>query len=351
MRRFSAIWHYDGTYSDQTLALGEGSVSLTVQTGDHVYFGSPEWFAGILTFISTTADPTPTYTLQYFDGDDWQDLPLEESMANLASGVQLQRGSLYWGAAQLKWEKLGFTSTVPNTATPVDNLPRFWVRLNVISGSIVIDRCLPQMYNTYATPEEMGNYIGYEFDNINPPTLNTVRRMLRANEDWFDQYTRRSFRPRVAYNETYDFNAYGIRLRRYPPVILVSVGLWQGNSFSDMSEGRGQDFFLDTNSGMLRFTLPSFRLRYYSWLLSRYMRQSNSVSVTYVYGADFDTSQYAEAIKKAILLKTGADLVNQADWTGVFTSGLDTVSKLDKVKNWNEEAISIADELRMPLIG
>lgn len=351
MKRFTAQWLLTGgSYVDNTFALGEGTSSTTVNAGETLYLGLDEWFSGALTFVSNPPSPEPAYDIQQYDGDQWRSLPLEETLVNLTSGIQIQRGSLYWGLSPFSWQKLSFSNVYPETATALDNIARYWVRLIVSSGAITVDRVLPQVFNTYATVEEMQGYIGFEFDDLRAPTIDTVRKMLRASEDWFDRHTRRSFRPRVVYNETYDFNPYGIKLRKYPPWFIVSVGIWNGSDFQTMTEGRSQDYYLDQSTGMLRFTLPYMRLRSSSGVLSRFRSQPNSTLITYAWGEDFDVSPYAYDIKRAILMKTGADLINQNDWTAIFTSGLDTVPKPEKLKNWADEAMKIADELRVPLI-
>lgn len=351
MKRFNAIWLYTGSYSDETRALGEGLVPLTLTANQTLYLGLDDWFSGVLTFISTVPDPSPDYILEYFNGDEWKAVPLEETLSNQAEGTILQRGSLYWGIALTKWAQLAFNTTVPEVGTPVTTQPYYWVRLRVIANSITIDRILPQLFNTYATIEDMASYIGFEFDEVHAPTIETVRRMLRSSEDWFDTHTRRTFRPRVAYSETHDFNAYGVRLRRYPPWFLISVGVWSGSTLNYFTEGRNKEFYLDQSTGMLRFNLPAWRTRSTSFLLNRYMRMPASLEVTYAYGEDFDVSQYAGTVREIILMKTGSKLVNQNDWTGIFTSGLDTVPKREKMRAWDIEATRAADELRIPLIS
>lgn len=351
MRRFDAIWEYNGsTYTDRTLILSEGTSSVTLSAGESLYFGLSDWFSGVLAFLSTVPSPSPSYILEQYNGDDWQTLPLEESLMNLSTGVELQRGSLYWGQSPFAWERLVFSNTVPEAAAPPDAKARYWVRLRVVSGEISIDRILPQLFNTYATIEELENFIGYQFTDTTPPTRDTVRKMIRANEDWLDQFTRRSWRPRVSYNETHNFNPYGVKLKKYPVWFMMSVGLWNGSTFNAMTEGRGQEYFVDQGTGRLLFTIPSYRLRNYTFLLSRSLRQSFSLLVTYAYGEDFDTSPYTFDVKNIILKKTAADLINQNDWTGLFSSGMDNVPKPQKVASWIREATEAASELRMPLI-
>lgn len=353
MRRFDAIWEFSsGAYTDQTQLLSEGTSSITLSAGESLYFGlNDDWFAGVLAFLSTVPSPSPSYIIEQFDGDTWRSLPLEESLVNLNTGVELHRGSLFWGLSPFTWERLVFSTTVPENGTPVDSQARYWVRLRVVSGEIIIDRCLPQLYNTYASLEDLEGYIGFQFDDVRAPTRTTVRKMLRASEDWLDQYCRRSWRPRIAYNETYNFNPYGNKLRKYPPWFLISAQLWDGSNYQSLIEGKAKDVFLDLPSGQIKFTTPQQRLWNYTWLLSRHYKQTGSLLVTYAYGDDFDTCEYAELIREIVMMRTGARLINQSDTTGIFTSGMDTVSKTDKMRTWAEDAEEKAAELRMPLIS
>ena len=78
MKRFSAIWTYSGIYADYTNSLGEGIVSVDLSAGQTMYFGVDDWFAGILTFLSALPSPSPSYALEYFNGDGWLAIPLEE---------------------------------------------------------------------------------------------------------------------------------------------------------------------------------------------------------------------------------------------------------------------------------
>src|SRR6476661_3400603 len=102
MKRFNTIWLFTGSYSDETRALGEGITPLTLTANQTLYFGLDDWYSGILTFVSTLPDPSPDYILEYYDGDDWRPMPLEEVLMSQAEGTQLQRGSLYWGTAVTK---------------------------------------------------------------------------------------------------------------------------------------------------------------------------------------------------------------------------------------------------------
>ncbi|KKL81611.1 hypothetical protein LCGC14_1993070, partial [marine sediment metagenome] len=55
--------------------------------------------------------------------------------------------------------------------------------------------------------------------------------------------------------------------------------------------GRGEDAFVDPMTAMVYPNTPSFRLRYYSFLLSRHIRSPKSFRISYVYGDDIDIAE------------------------------------------------------------
>lgn len=362
MRQFDAAWHYDGSVlTDVTNVAGDGGMALVVQGGHKIYFGHEDWLSGFLYMVSSGASDL-VYVLERWNGEAWEKLPQQESHEQLQTGFTVQsqaanfegNGVADFGrAARGKWALKIPSATWPETAAPPDTDSRFWIRVRFTAGGpATLDRLLPLLYNTYATYSDLASYMGLpEFDEHNPPTSDEVRRIIRRHEDWLDNWTRRSWRPRYVVHETHDFNPYGVGLKRRPVLFLTSVGLWQGTKFESMTVGRGEDTFVDPATGMLYPNTPSFRLRYYSFLLSRYIRSPKSFRISYVYGADIDIDEDGGSAVDAVLARAAADLTVTGDWSSYLTSGLDTLPKPGKVQEWREKAQEIADSLRWPAVA
>ena len=290
MRTFDAVWFYNGTIlTDVTGAAASGGLALAVAGGNKLYFGHEDWMSGFLYLMDAGASDL-LYVLERWNGSSWERLPQQESYNQLKTGFAIQtqaavfkgNGVVDFGrAAQGSWALKVPSATFPEATSPPDTVSRFWIRVRFTAGGpVTLDRLLPLLYNTYATYSDLASFMGLpEFDEIHPPTSDEVRRMLRRHEDWLDSYTRRAWRPRFVANESHDFNPYGIGLRRRPVLFLTEVGLWQGNRFDAMTIGRGEDTFLDPETGMLYPNTPSFRLRFYSFLLSRFIRSMPQASM------------------------------------------------------------------------
>ncbi len=364
MRRFDAIWFYDTDFTDKTDGLSDGSAPQVLAAGEKLYFGYRDWLSGIyfnISIVPSTADLVP----EMYDGvsNTWKVLPTRETYTQLQTGHSIDvsgynfdtDGVVYWSFAQWQWTlKKAVDSSFPELVgtVPSDDA-LYWVRLrNAGANPVTIDRALPLPYNTYVTHQEMANFMGLpEFNEVNDPIQTTVRNRLRAAEDWLDNYARSTWRIKPYFNERVSFNPYGFVVKHRPIITVTRLGLWNGSSFQLMTEGRNKEWFTSPEKGMIYFTLPSFRLRYYSFLLSRYLRQPDSVEFDYVAGADFDIHDQRGVVRDIILYKAGADLVRQLDWTVILVNNPDAVPKVEKARQWEELATTYADELRAPLVA
>lgn len=356
MRRFEAVWEWNGTtLTDRTSALGNGTASVTLTTGRSLYFGTEDWLAGLYTEVSAFSGQAIVVE-QHTDGS-WKELPQQETYTNDAIGYTLQpqsyqfdrHGMYFWKKSP--WVHMTFTptATFPETAAPPDTEERYWYRARCTAGSVTVTRALPRHYNSYSDPTTVANFLQIpEFSDRTSPDIDSVRRFIADSEDWLDVHTLKSWRLGAATNETYDFNPNGIFLRHRPAHLISSLRIWNGSTFEVFQQGRGKDFWLDPRLGQIVFTLPSFRMRQYSHVLSRYMRQPGSVQVDYVYGRDFQTDPQSDLVAGIVNRRTAAQLIEQADWTALLTSGggLDNLPKPEKVRQWKDEAQQKADELR-----
>ena len=353
MKTFNQVWLYrSAAYTDWT-AIAFTGIADTLLDGDIVYFAADDWLAGIL-FLGVTGSEITDYTTALWNGDEWVTVQEERALINLASSQTYNRAYRFQGAGALTWGKTRespmptrASNTWPKTGTAPAQVTRHWYRITFTTGGPALDTVFPIMYNTYTTPDEVAEFLGLsDFDDITQPNLDYIRRSIRDQEDWLDHYTRKSWRIRSTVDEGANFNPYGFKLRNQPPLIVTRLGLWNGSAYDILQYGRAEDYWLDPGTGMVFLTLPSMRMRYYSWLLSRYIRSPSSITVDYIWGADFETHEDAENVAWIVKRLVGADMVRTNDETGVFRGGLDILSKGEKLNSWREEALERADTMR-----
>lgn len=363
MKLFDAVWHWDGSSFDDKTASAHSGMALTITTGDELYLAFTDWLAGVLFYLSTAASDAD-YAVEIWNGEEWKSVVPEFAYEATGSGSGytweqaysfIGHGVAYWGKNPDVWRLGTSSATWPEVlvAAPTSNLSKFWVRITFgsVSGTLVLDKIFPLPYNTYTTLNHIVQFMGWaSFSDITSPSAAVVRHAIRGVEDYIDQYCRKTWRIRGAFREPLDFNPYGMRLQHYPPLFVTRLGMWQGSNFETMAQGRAGgsagDYWLHPARGMVYMNLPSFRLRYYSFLLSRYLRVPGSIVVDYVYGTDFETHEEGQAVTLMTLRLVGAELVRSADDTGLTSSGLDVLSKADKVGEWQEKAEEQMEHMR-----
>jgi hypothetical protein len=367
MRRADALWKWDGAaLADVTQSLGDGSAPATLAQGDALYVGHQDWISGLYLQVDLAPDGNPQMRVETYDGatGEWKRLPLQERVdqigqgghALVPAGFSFKRpGVAYWGTSQWLWTlKVAGAEFPEYGAEPPSTPTLYWVRLvNGGPTSLTIARALPSLYNTYASHQEVAQFMGLpEFTEVNDPLQSFVRKRIRANEDWLDVYTRRAWRMRTVYNERATLNPYGMLLRMHPVWFVSRVSVWTGGTTAtELFEGRQRDFYLSDNS-MIYFTRIALG-RGLPWasISSRYLRLPGSVEMDYVYGEDFDVSEKREQVADIVVKRTAADIVLMQDWTAVLVNNPDAVPKPDKARQYIEQSIERADELRMPLIA
>jgi len=353
MNVFDNVWLYrGGTYTDLTdTAITDMATALVAD--DKLYFGMSDWLSGILFFITGSANLSD-YVVELYDGAAWKRATPELVFQNLQSdftwdtGYVFQSdGAVYWGKGR-EPELTKSSARFPEATAPPDAVSRYWYRITFpTAGGITLNKAFPLMFNTYTTPSEIAEFLGLpEFDDTTSPPISYVRKSIHEEEDFIDHYVRRSWRMRYTVAETAEFNPYGFRPRNHPPIMVTRLGLWNGNTFDVMTYGRGEQYFFDAPKQMVYFTLPSFRLRFYSFLLTRYIRQPGSVVYDYLWGADFDTDPQAQEIAGITKQLVAADLIRNNDETGILRSGLDVMSKSEKHQAMHDDAMERLDTLR-----
>jgi len=353
VRTFDQVWRFrSGAYSDLTATSFTG-MTETVEAGDIYYLAVTDWLAGVL-FLGNTGSEVTDFIPALWNGDEWVTIQRQRALINAAAGFTWEPGFSFQSAGTVTWGKTRevpmntrATTTFPESTAPPATVTRFWYRITFPTAGPVLDTVWPMMYNTYTTTDEMAEFLGIaDLSEITQPNLDYMRRSIRDQEDWLDHYTRKSWRIQSTVDEGANFNPYGFKPKNQPVIQVTRLGLWNGSSFDILQYGRGEDYWLDPGPGMVFLTMPAFRMRYYSWLLSRYIRSPSSLVLDYIWGADFETHEDAENVSWIIKRLVGADLVRTNDETGIFRSGLEILSKGEKLQSWREEAMDRAEELR-----
>jgi hypothetical protein len=353
MLTFPNVWLYRaGAYTNLSATAFTGA-ALTLTASDKLYFGADDWLSGIL-FFMTTPGSISDYVVEVYDGEAWKTILAQNIFENQQTASEWIRGwefqsdgMLYWGKSQHRPELTRSSATFPEATTPPATETRFWYRIRIVTGGPKVNKVFPIMYNVYTTPSDVAEFLGVpEFDDTTSPSIDFIRKTIRDQEDFIDSYARKSWRMRYSMAETSNFNPYGIRPRHQPPLFVTRLGLWNGSGFEVLEYGRGENYYLDVHVGMIYLTLPSWRLRFSSWLLSRYIRQPGSLVYDYLWGTDFETDDQAEEVAGIAKRLVGADLVRNNDETGIFRGGLDVMSKSEKVQSWKEEAMERLESLR-----
>jgi hypothetical protein len=354
MQRPDIVWlHRAGT-------LQPVSFPASLQNGDVLYVGHREWLSGLFFVLESDVSPSTrtSYTVECYLVDEWAEVLPERFFENQQVGYIWDiawnwqgTGVLYWGDVPPGHSPNQSSSSFPVPGqSPPSSYHGYWYRIAIsdLSGAgVSVQDVYVVLYNTYTSVHEVSRFLGLPgFHELTVPHIDAIRRTIRAQEDWLDNYCRRTWRFRSRFAETADFNPYGIKPRFQPLYLVTRLGLWNGTAFEILEYGRGKQYFLDKDRGMIYFTLPSFRLRYYSFLLSRYLRQPASIVFDYVYGEDFDVSPQREDVRFIINRLVGHELVVNNDETGIFTSGLEVLTKREKAEAWLTSATERADTLR-----
>ncbi len=214
-------------------------------------------------------------------------------------------------------------------------------------------------YNNAGTVDTAGSGFvgGFPGDNgyRTFPSSGQVAQRIDYIEKWIDQQTRNSWTSQTVTNEFHDWEYYrwrpvrarmsffeegSVHLRFFPikafssaagDKIEVFTGQSTGDGYEDFlvtrTQGRNNDFWVDTNEGIIHFAS------------SRPYRLRDAVRITYRYGE----SSVPQDIKYATVLLTAAQIVITDDYSIVMPEGTQQLPFRDKVEAWKSEANEIID--------
>ncbi len=263
------------------MATLEYNLSISSNSSTYSYSDATANVTGYRTTIVITTNKNCTCRVQYSDnGSDWDDH--DEFAVNTGTETETYRLSKYIRVGAIN-DVSGETDTVTVVITAVTESPQYCSAVDVAAYLGWTDSAV-------ATPETITRY---EFSSSTIPSLAEVNDMILAAEDMIDSKTGHAWRERTVTDEIHDYenalytapkeaerDCRGIKLSHRKIRSLTSgtdeINVWNGSSYTeyvaDKTEGRNDDFWVDSQKGILYFkdSTPS--------------RVVQSVKVTYRYG-------------------------------------------------------------------
>lgn len=355
MLRPSAVWEYDGVsaYTNNTDAVRTNTDFNFLSASTKTYYvGFDRRFIGIYADLTTNGSYT-SLTYEYMrDQSTWEKLELLDSYAFDKSKY------IRWNLPKF-WIKWSFTSTNPQTATPPDQLERYWIRITAttVTTTAVIDKIRILPLATYTTPQDVESYMqlkeGYFTHNSVPSDL-TVEQMIARAEDRIDYRTRKSWKFNAVTSEPNDamltdYNRYGFYPRHRNIIKVYALQIWTGSEWQTQTEGRTNDYFVNFDLGMIYFTrmflLPAaygMTGRYFHWGYGEY---KNSIKMDYAYGRDPEIAKEFYIVNDVATKIVAKEILNNANYSQLFTSGVDKVPVEVRTRILNDDVEVSLDEL------
>ena len=359
---FDIVEVYDGSsFTDRTLeAQSPAGTAFSVLEGtdDFLYLGDASRFDMAL-FDINTAGGLGTLKYEYYNGSAWKEfIPLSGTYQHDPDDNEYAAyGFGEDGAETFPINRLGNWAEVA-----IDGESAFWVRISSptsVSTAPTIKSIRKRGVQAYCTAADvfqllqLGNVLGGDnFTASTTPSLAAVENFIHEAQARIDYYTRKSWRPNIAYNEYHEFNLNGFKLDRPDPYRVVKVQIWDGSGWDSKNQGRKSDFFLIPNTGMVQFSryflLParftSYNAPVWRWGGGEF---TMPIKVTYLYGRDLTTDGRDGPLVIDIAKKLAAiDVLRNSDFGGVSVSGMDRVQLSQKIDGWTAETLEVMDSLR-----
>jgi hypothetical protein len=242
----------------------------------------------------------------------------------------------------------------------------YWVRVSAASVSTAptVKRIQMRALNAYATTQEVFEFLQLEgvystpaatvtdFTSTTIPSKDSVQAYISGAQSEIDYKTRKSWRPNVAYNEHYDFNFMGIRLNRRGAKRIFKVQIWEGDSYGTLTEGRGNEYFFNPDTGIVYFSryffLPA-RFGSFQSLSARYGGGEfiAPVRISYQYGENVNIDAREGGYVHELTRKLAAiAIVRNSDFGNIAVGGMDRIPLEAKVSGWHAEAQDALESLR-----
>lgn len=350
------VWLYatgaPNTYTDRSdnVRINTTFDFLSAST-EYLYVGCDRRILGLYVDLSTNGS-YGALTFEYLNSlRVWTKLSLIDSYAfNLSKYVR-------WALPNKDWNKFNFTATDPHTATPPDDVERYWMRISAasVTTKAVISKLRAIPFVEYTDVDKISDFLSVKkrYDNSTRPTDLAIESLIRRAEDRIDYRTRKSWRFNVVTEDTdpvnVDFGRSGMYMRHKNFYKVYSVKVWNGAEYATLTEGRTNEFVVDYNLGLIYLTrtyiLPAvygIAGRYTSYNVGEY---KNAVRVDYAYGRDPETDPEFYVVEDLATKMVAVDIIRHHDYSLNTVSGSDKVSLSDKISNLEEEIEMRLDEL------
>jgi hypothetical protein len=353
MKRFSAIWNYNTStkvYTDLTSNCDTNTSFNFISITDEVfYFGFESRVTGFYCDLATQGSYTGVqYT--YKSDSGWDNLQLIDTYT-------FSQSKYLRFVLPKNCIKFNFTDTDPNASEPPDNIERYWIKVScsTVTTMAVISKLRAIPYVEYTTPDKVAGFLQVKktFDNDTKPTDIEVENFIRRAEDRIDYKTKKSWRFNAVTEDTdpvfVDFNRFGMFLRHRNFYKVYTVQMWNGSTFTTLTEGRNSDYMVDYDKGFIYLTrqylMPAvFGMtgRYSQWDVGEY---KNAVKVDYIFGRDSETDREFYIVEDLANKIVAVNLLRHSDYTILSVSGADRASVGEKIANLEQEIEDQLDEL------
>ena len=316
------------------------AVSLIGQTTDKIYLGLDRTFYAAFFELDTAGDYGTLLDWEYWDGSAWKNLPISRNYVLDAVGGVIQF------RAPSNWDS---TTQTEDTSA---GTAKYWIRVSTSTVTTIgtMKRSFPFPNYGYTTPSRIAQFLQLrqDFSTTTSPTISDVERIIERIESRIDRYSTNSWKPNFRQDEMYEFSRHGIVLKRQPAIKVIDLSIWDGSTFALLAEGRSQDYFVDSKTGIIPITrLLSIPFTYTrsstAWGFGEFKR---SLSVTYVWGRDFDEDVASGMVEDITTKLASADIISNYDYTTIVPQGTDRYSLEQKVNFWRENADERLEELR-----
>ena len=364
---FDKVFNWDGVgtssgdYTDVTLeAQSPAGTSFTLfnSSAHYLYLGHASKF-DMAVFDVDTAGSLGALTWEYrTSSDTWAEFVP-------ASGrYEIDPDDSEGG--QYAFDKDGAEIFPPNllsdwATVTINSANLYWVRVTTasVATSPTIKRIQMRPYAAYCSTKDIYELLqlknvlsGTDFTSSTVPSISTVEQYILEAQSYIDMYTRKSWRPNYVANEYQQFNLNGFKLDKPDPYKILSLKIWNGASWDTKTQGRTNDYFLVTDTGMIQFSryflLParftSYNAPVWRWGGGEF---TMPVKVTYLAGRDIQTDTRQGGIITDITKKLASiDVVRNSDFGGAVVGGLDRVSMSERISGWDEEVRETLDSMK-----
>ena len=353
---FTAVWRYNGsTYNDNTWEARTSAgtaFEMMADTLDYVYFGGQSKFRALVSALSTSGN--------------YGDLTWEYSSSATAwtrffpSVDYLFEASGYHKFENLvDWTSREFSNTSPHTATVPDTDERYWIRVSsqtsvTTTATVNSIECVPWLVYTTPTRIQRMLQLRDDFSSTTLPTRDAVEEKIVEVQRMIDDVANQSWQWNDTIQELDDFSMTGSKLRNEDIRTIYVMEIWNGGSFDSMTEGRANDFFIDSETGMIFFTryfmLPTrfvYIMPYWRWGFGEF---KFPLRTTYTWGKNWWTDKRAQRVQNLASKMVALDTISNHDYTPMLKAGLDRVSLDRKIDMWEREVENELDGLRRIVI-